>query len=94
MNFEILIKKYLQLKYFLYIYIERNEERQYSKLFCLILGKQNKVSCKKITCESEQQTFYFNSILGLRSKSDSCKHMEANVWKAIQQINLSIIFVK
>ena len=27
------IEKYLQLKYFLYIYSERNEERQHSKLF-------------------------------------------------------------
>lgn len=49
MNFwnidQIRYKKYLQLKYFLYIYNERNEERHYSKLFCLIcqlkLGKQS-----------------------------------------------------
>lgn len=37
MNFEILIKKYLQLKYFLYIYIERNEERHTANFFCLML---------------------------------------------------------
>lgn len=36
-NIDQNIEKYLQLKYFLYIYIERNKERQYSKFLFFIL---------------------------------------------------------
>lgn len=35
-NIDQNIEKYLQLKYFLYIYSERNEERQYSKVFFIL----------------------------------------------------------